>query len=167
MSSVMGRLLHTFGRERIGYSCVTLFVDHTSGKIFNFCLYSTNVDETITNKHWLESYARQDGVNIKGYHADNGVFASKVSRRIVTCYINCILLAVLEHTIKMVLLNQILKQSCNGLGQTCCILLITGQPKLKSASGHRQLNMLYWFSTECQTLQMVCCQMSSGLLAVR
>jgi hypothetical protein len=77
MSSVMGRLPHTFGCERIGYSCGTLFFDHASGKIFNFCQYSTNANETITNKHRLESYARQDGVTIKGYHADNGVFASK------------------------------------------------------------------------------------------
>ena len=77
LSSVMGRLPHTFGRERIGYSCDTLFVDHTSGKHFNFCQYWTNADETITNKHRLESYARQDGVTIEGYHADNGVFASK------------------------------------------------------------------------------------------
>jgi hypothetical protein len=167
MSPVMGRLPHTFGHEWIGYSRGTLFVDHASGKIFNFCQYSTNADETVTNKHRLESYARQDGVTIEEYHADNGVFASKLSRRIVTCYINRIPLVVLKHTIKMVLLNGILKQSHNGLGQTCCILLITGQPKLKSASDHRQLNMLYGFSTECQILQMVCCQMSSGLLAAR
>ncbi len=35
-SPKMGRLPHTFGRERIGYSCGTLFVDHASGKSFNF-----------------------------------------------------------------------------------------------------------------------------------
>jgi hypothetical protein len=57
MSSVMGRLLHTFGRERIGYSCGTLFVNHTSGKLFNFCQSSTNADETISSKRHLESLA--------------------------------------------------------------------------------------------------------------
>jgi len=77
MSSIMGLLPHTFGKERVGYSCGTLFVDHASGKIVNFCQYSNNADETIRNKHRLESHARQVGVTVKGYHADNGVFASK------------------------------------------------------------------------------------------
>jgi hypothetical protein len=85
MSSIMGRLPHTFGREQIGYSCGTLFVDHASGKIINFCQYLTNADETITNKHWLESHARQDGVTIKGYLADNGVFASKAFKDDCDC----------------------------------------------------------------------------------
>ena len=39
MSPVMGRLPHTFGKERVGYSCGTLFIDHASGKIVNFCQY--------------------------------------------------------------------------------------------------------------------------------
>jgi hypothetical protein len=77
MSFVMGMLPHTFGCEWIGYSCGTLFVDHASGKIFNFCQYLTHADKIITNKHRLESYTREDGVTIKGYHADNCVFASK------------------------------------------------------------------------------------------
>jgi hypothetical protein len=71
----MGHLLHTFGRERIGYSCGTLFVDHASGKLFNFCQYSSNAVETISSKHCLESLAQQEGFSIKTYHADNGVFA--------------------------------------------------------------------------------------------
>jgi len=57
MSSVMGCLPHIFGRERIGYSCGTLFVDHASGKLFNFCQSSTNADETISSKRHLESLA--------------------------------------------------------------------------------------------------------------
>jgi hypothetical protein len=76
MSSVMGCLPHIFGREQIGYSCGTLFVDHASGKLFNFCQYSTNADETISSKRRLESLAHQEGITIKEYHADNGVFAS-------------------------------------------------------------------------------------------
>jgi hypothetical protein len=55
-----------------------LFVDHASGKLFNFCQYSTNANETISSKHRLESLARQEGITIKEYHADNGVFASNV-----------------------------------------------------------------------------------------
>jgi hypothetical protein len=83
MSSVMGCLPHTFGRERIGYSCGTLFVNHASGKLFNFCQYSTNADETISSKRCLESLAQQEGILIKEYHADNGVFASNVFKEIV------------------------------------------------------------------------------------
>jgi hypothetical protein len=78
MSSVMGRLPHTFGQERVGYSCSTLFVDHASRKFFNFCQYSTNANETISSKRHLESLACQEGIMIKEYHADNGIFASNV-----------------------------------------------------------------------------------------
>ena len=35
-SPVQGRLLHTFGKERVEFTCGSLFVDHTSSKIFNF-----------------------------------------------------------------------------------------------------------------------------------
>ncbi len=75
MSSVMGHLPHTFGREWIRYSCGTLFINHASGKLFNFCQYSTNAVEAISSKHRLESLAQQEGISIKTYHADNGVFA--------------------------------------------------------------------------------------------
>ncbi len=77
MSSVMGCLPHTFGKERIGYSCGNLFVNHASGKMFNFCQFSKNASETINSKPHLKSLARQEGIAIKKYHADNGVFASK------------------------------------------------------------------------------------------
>jgi hypothetical protein len=77
MSSVMGRLPHTFCKERIGYSCGTLLVYHASGKLFIFCQFSNNSSETINSKQCLESLARQEGIAIKKYHADNGVFASK------------------------------------------------------------------------------------------
>ncbi len=76
MSSVMGCLPHTFGKERIGYSCGTLFIDHASGKLFNFCQFSNNASEIINSKWHLECLARQEGIAIKRYHADNGIFAS-------------------------------------------------------------------------------------------
>jgi hypothetical protein len=69
------RLPDTFGREKTGYSCGTLFVDHTSGKISNYCQYSTNTNKTISSKRWLESEAKEEGMKIKKYHADNGIFA--------------------------------------------------------------------------------------------
>ncbi len=54
-----------------------LYVDHASGKIFNFCQYSNNAIETIQSKHCLESLAKQEGITIHEYHAEYGVFASK------------------------------------------------------------------------------------------
>ena len=76
MSGVPGRLPHTYGRERHGYTCGTLFVDHASCKIFNFCQLSTSAVETISNKHKLETMAKHEGFKIKSYHSDNGTFAS-------------------------------------------------------------------------------------------
>jgi hypothetical protein len=74
----MGPLTHTFGREQMGYYCGTLFVNHASGKLFNCGQYSTNAVETISCKRHLESLAQQEGISIKKYHADNGVFALNV-----------------------------------------------------------------------------------------
>ncbi|KAL7524937.1 hypothetical protein ACHAXR_002552, partial [Thalassiosira sp. AJA248-18] len=77
ISAVPGRLEHTFGRERQGYSCGTLFVDHATSKIFNFCQLSTNAYETVESKRKLERLASDEGFKIKSYHSDNGVFAAK------------------------------------------------------------------------------------------
>ena len=77
MSSVPGRLEHTFGRERRGYTCGTLFVDHATSKIFNFCQLSNDASETVESKHKLEQLARHEGFEIGSYHSDNGVFAAK------------------------------------------------------------------------------------------
>jgi hypothetical protein len=53
------------------------FVDHASGKLFNFCQYLNNATETIQSKCCLESLAKQEGIKIHEFHADNGIFASK------------------------------------------------------------------------------------------
>ena len=76
ISAIPGRLPNTYGRERQGYSCGTLFVDHASGKIFNYCQTSTSAQETIKSKHRLEALAKNEGFTIKSYHSDNGTFAS-------------------------------------------------------------------------------------------
>ena len=76
ISTVQGRLFNTFGREKQGYTCGTLFVDHASGKIFNFCQVSTSASETVDSKHKLETLAAEEGFEIKAYHSDNGTFAS-------------------------------------------------------------------------------------------
>jgi hypothetical protein len=72
----MGRLPHTFGRDRIECSCGTLFVNHTSGELFNLCQYSTKAIETISSKRCIEPLAWQEEISIKKYHAENSVLAS-------------------------------------------------------------------------------------------
>ena len=53
-----------------------MFVDHASGKVFNFCQFSTGATETVESKHTLEHFARDEGFKIKSYHSDNGIFSS-------------------------------------------------------------------------------------------
>jgi hypothetical protein len=77
ISAKEGRLPHTFGRERHGYTCGTLFVDHASGKVFNFPQLTTAASDTLRSKHKLEILARQEGFSIQAYHTDNGTFASE------------------------------------------------------------------------------------------
>jgi len=74
-SPVRGRLLHTYGREKQGYTCGSLFVDHASGKIFNFPQFSTSSSETVRSAERLEAIAEDEGFRIQKYHADNGIFA--------------------------------------------------------------------------------------------
>ncbi len=74
-SPVHGRLPHTFGQERVGYTYSSLFVDHASGKIFNFPQYSINASKTIQSSQRLESMARDEG-RIKSYHSDNKILAA-------------------------------------------------------------------------------------------
>jgi hypothetical protein len=76
ISLVPGRLPHTFGREKHGYTCGSLFVDHASGKKFNFCQYSTTANKTIKSAQHLESMAKQENIKVKKYHSDNRIFAS-------------------------------------------------------------------------------------------
>jgi hypothetical protein len=76
-SPVNGRLLHTYGCKRKGYTCGSLFVDHASGKIFHFLQFSTDTSKTIKNTLCLESMAKEVGIEIKQYLLDNGIFASQ------------------------------------------------------------------------------------------
>ena len=76
ISQIHGRIPTGFGKERNGYSCGCLFVDHASGKIFNFAQYSTTANETIDSALRLEALARDEGLTIKHYHSDNGIFSS-------------------------------------------------------------------------------------------
>ena len=75
-SPVHGRLPNSYGSEKLGYTCGTLFADHSSGHLFVYPQFSTDAPETIDSKHHLEKLARTDGFSIKRYHSDNGTFAS-------------------------------------------------------------------------------------------
>jgi hypothetical protein len=81
---IQGRLPYSFGKEQIGYTCRSLFVDHASGKIFNFPQYLNTANETINSTIKLETMARQEGFKIKKYHSDNCIFSSLNSRTTVT-----------------------------------------------------------------------------------
>lgn len=76
LSPIKGCLYGTFCREQQGYTCGTIFIDHASGKIFNFLQFSTTANETLHSKHSLEWLALEEGISIRSYHADNGVFTS-------------------------------------------------------------------------------------------
>ncbi len=65
-----------FGKNQSGYTCGSLFVDHASGKIFNFPQYSTTAFETIKNTLQLEALAMEEGFKIKEKHSNNGIFSS-------------------------------------------------------------------------------------------
>lgn len=59
------------------YYCVTIFVDHASGKIFTHYQKNTGAEETLAAKQAFEHMSHQHGVKILHYHADNGIFISR------------------------------------------------------------------------------------------
>jgi len=59
------------------YSCATVFIDHYGNLAYVHLQKSTMIKETIEAKRALEAYARQYGVVILHYHADNGRFTDK------------------------------------------------------------------------------------------
>jgi hypothetical protein len=75
-SLIIGWIPHTFGKEQSGYTCGSLFVDHASGKIFNFPQYSITAFETIKNTLRLEALAMEEGFKVKEYHSNKGIFSS-------------------------------------------------------------------------------------------
>lgn len=82
ISAVPGRTVSaaSASNKKDGIMCGTLFVDHASGKIFNFCQFSTDADETLASKRRLEDEAKREGFPIKSFHSDNGVFSSAAFR---------------------------------------------------------------------------------------
>lgn len=62
------------------YTCATSFVDHFTDFTYLKLQHSTGMEETITGKEEFEKLARENGITILAYHADNGVFASNQLR---------------------------------------------------------------------------------------
>ena len=54
----------------------TVFVDHFSHLLFVHLQQGATAEETIEAKNVFERYARNYGVTVKHYHADNGIFES-------------------------------------------------------------------------------------------
>ena len=59
------------------YMCATIYVDQYSGYSFIWLQKSTGAEETLMGKRAFEAHARESGVRIKHYHADNGVFKAR------------------------------------------------------------------------------------------
>ena len=80
MSSTPGRLPNTFGKEQESakYSGGTIWVDHASAFIYHRHQVALTAGETLRSKHEFERFARQHGVAVKRYRADNQPFDSKL-----------------------------------------------------------------------------------------
>ena len=59
-------------------SAVTVFLDDKSNHSFSHLQTSTGGDETLAAKHAYEIMADSFGVAVRGFHADNGIFAEKL-----------------------------------------------------------------------------------------
>jgi hypothetical protein len=82
ITSVPGRLPDTYGKEsnKEKYRGGTIFYDHASGVIFLRHQVSLRAGETVRAKRAFEQFAKQNGVTIKSYRADNLPFNSKEFR---------------------------------------------------------------------------------------
>ena len=65
------------------YHVATVFVDHYSRLDFVYIQESTSAEDTIEAKRAFERFAEQRGVQVRHYHADNGIFASNGFREAV------------------------------------------------------------------------------------
>ena len=83
VSSVRGRLPHTYGKEneREQYSGGTIFVDESSDFMFVSNQVSLNASETLIGKAKFEREALRHGIAIKSYRGDNGIFRSEEFQR--------------------------------------------------------------------------------------
>ena len=60
------------------YKYATIYVDQGSKLGFTYLQKSADAEETLEGKRAFELYSRQHGVEIKSYHADNGIFRANL-----------------------------------------------------------------------------------------
>jgi hypothetical protein len=75
-SSTLGRLPHTFGKEKsaLQFTGGAIFVDHATRLIHNTHQHSTTTAESVLSKHLFENYSDSFGVRINEYITDNAPF---------------------------------------------------------------------------------------------
>ena len=75
----LGRLTNKPGRGSSHHKYIggTLFVDHATGHIFVYHQVSTRVGNTLMGKHAYEQYAKENGIKLKSFHADNWPFTAE------------------------------------------------------------------------------------------
>ena len=78
ISRAPGRLYHTKGKSDQSdmFSGGCFFIDHASGYVSIKHQVAINATETVKAKLTFERDAQSQGVVIKGYHTDNGIFNS-------------------------------------------------------------------------------------------
>ena len=77
ISGTPGLVAQTTGKLTTSrYSVATIFVDHYSDLDYVHVQESTSASDTIEAKMAFEKFSKDRGVQIKHYHADNGIFAS-------------------------------------------------------------------------------------------
>ena len=71
-----GRLYHTKGMSDPSkiFSGGCVFIDHTSGYVSINNQVDINTTKTVKEKLTFEGEAQSNGMVIKGYHTDNGIF---------------------------------------------------------------------------------------------
>ena len=79
VSSLKGRLAHTYGQENESDKLVggTIYIDESSEFITVQNQVSLGAAETLKGKHRMERDALRHGIKIRGYRCDNGVYKSK------------------------------------------------------------------------------------------
>ena len=83
VSSLPGRLATTYGKESVEkqYSGGTVFIDEASEFMYIENQVSLGAPETVRAKNKFEREAMRNGVVIKGYRGDNGVYKSNMFRK--------------------------------------------------------------------------------------
>ena len=78
ISKVPGRLYHTKGKSDPSgmFSVGCIFIDHASGYVRTKHQVAINATETVKETITFDREAQSQGVVIKGYHTDIGIFDS-------------------------------------------------------------------------------------------